>query len=101
MYSSLVFAENWQIRQVKINHIQAGIANVVWMTISGNVKDRSGCSSQWGDNWVAIPLDSMTELKKQIINMATVAHTSGQLVDFGGRLVLSLRGLSSENISNL
>lgn len=82
--SSLALAEGWQVRQVEINHIQVGNANSVFMTLSGPVRAASGCDNRWGDNWVTVPLEPMTDLKKHLINFATVANTTKQKVDLGG-----------------
>lgn len=84
LFSSVAKAEGWQIRQVEINHIQAGNAERIYITVNANVKELSGCTTAWDENWATIPLANMTEVKKHLINFATVAQTSKQKVDVGG-----------------
>ncbi len=86
--SSLVFSGNanaaWQLRQVKINHVQTGNADYFYMTVAGDVASASGCENMpGGKGWVSFSLNEMDERKRMLMSLALTAYTSGQLVDIG------------------
>jgi len=74
----------WQLRQVKINHVQAGNANYFYITVAGDVAGASGCANMpGGKGWLSFSLNEMNERKKMLMSLALTAQTSGQLVDVG------------------
>jgi hypothetical protein len=97
MISTSVFS-SWQVRQTKINHVQAGNANYFQMTVSGDVASASGCTHMsTGKQWVGFSLAEMNERKKILISLALAAQASGQLVDVGSEV----DGCNSAGIADL
>lgn len=78
------FAQGWQIRQAKIDHIQAGNGEFFFISLSADTKTLADCESSWGADWVAVPLDNVTEKTKYMLSLAMSAQASGALVDVGG-----------------
>jgi len=83
-FSGNVLATGWQLRQVKIDHIQAGNDEYIFASFSGDTDTLSDCTGTWGADWAAIPLSNMTEKTKYMISFAMSAQASGTLVDIGG-----------------
>ena len=74
----------WELRQVKVNHVQVGNADQFYITVAGDVASASGCSNMPADKgWMSFSLGDMNERKKTIISFALAAQASGQLVDVG------------------
>lgn len=74
----------WGLRQVTINHIQAGNAEAFYMTVDGDVAAASGCQNMsGGKGWVSFDLSNMNERKKLIVSMAMAAYATGAKVDVG------------------
>ena len=82
--SGYTLAEGWQIRQVKIDHIQAGNGENFYLSFNAETKGPSECAATWGADWAIIPLTNISERKKYMISLAMSAQASGMLVDVGG-----------------
>jgi len=73
----------WQIRQVKINHVQVGNANYFYITVAG----ASGCANMTGGKgWLSFGLNEMNERKKMLMSLALTIQVSGQPVDVGSTI---------------
>lgn len=89
-------AEGWQLRQVKINHLQSGSGEAFMFSFSSDTKVISNCDvGAWGENWGGVSLDNVTEQKKYMLTLAMSAHASGKLVDIGGTKGSCLTGFGN------
>jgi len=85
LISSTLFADVWEVSQVKINHVQAGVDGIFYITIDGDIPETVGCAQEWGRrNWVGFVIRSGNESQKYIMSMALAAQINNVFVDIGG-----------------
>ncbi len=85
LISSALFADVWEVSQVKIKHVQAGVDGVFYITVDGDIPETVGCTQKWGQkNWVGFVIRSGNESQKAIMSMALAAQINNAFVDIGG-----------------